>query len=229
MPSSSNPLQIEIRDRIELHVPAGETVAVFTVRVQEIWEDGIVIDRPIIEQRLMPAPLGKSVDIYFQRLDATYRFASKIIRESLLERLPVLVIQQPTEIERIQKREYFRLDIDLPIRFRLLRGAGGESLTPYIRGKIVNLSAGGLKFWTELPEGLTVIPNDVFRLAFSFTNTYSVAGVEALVLKADPDRRLAFKHTFICRFLNIPPSLQEAIIVQNIRYQQRYRIETRGR
>lgn len=229
MPVSVNPLQIEIRDRVELHVPAGESVAVFTVRVQEIWEDGIVIDRPIIEQRLMPAPPGKTVDIYFQRQDATYRFGSRIIREALLERLPVLVIQQPREIERIQRREHFRLDIDLPIRFRLLRSSGGEIITPYFKGKVINFSAGGVKFTAEVPDNVTIISNDILQLSFSITNTFSVAGIEALVLKADPDPRLTFRHSFICRFLNIPRDIQEAIIVHNIRYQQRYRIETRGK
>jgi len=226
---TGKPLQIEIRDRVELHVPAGESVAIFTVRVQEITNDGVIIDRPIIEQRLMPAPPGKSVDIYFQRQDATYRFASKILSESVLDRLPVLLIQKPKEIERIQRREHFRLDIDLPIRLRLLRSAGGEIISPYIKGKIINLSAGGVKFSAEMPDEITVISNDVFQLAFTISNTFSVAGIEAVVLKIIPDTRLAYKQTFICRFLNIPSSIQEAIIVQNIRYQQRYRVETRGR
>ncbi len=229
MLSSVNPLQIEIRERVELHIPAGDSIAIFTVRVQEIWEDGIVIDRPIIEQRLMPAPPGKLIHIHFQRQDATYRFATKIVREALLERLNVLVISQPKEIERIQRREHFRLDIDLPIRMRVLRGTNGDILTPYIKGKVLNLSAGGVKFFAELPEDVTIISNDILQLSFSISSTFSVSGVEALVLKAEPDPRSAFKHTFICRFLNIPPYIQEAIIVQNIRHQQRYRVETRGR
>ncbi len=229
MPSASNPLQIEIRDRVELHVPAGESVAIFTVRVQEISEDGITIDRPIIEQRLMPAPPGKSVDIYFQRQDATYRFASKILNETLLDKLPVLLLQKPREIERIQRREHFRLDIDLPIRLRLLRGAGGEIISPYFIGKIINLSAGGVKFSAELPDDIAVITNDIFQLSFTISKTFSVAGVEALVLKVIPDTRIAQKQSFICRFLNIPSAVQEAIIVQNIRYQQSYRVESRGR
>ena len=229
MPSATNPLQLEVRDKVELHVPAGESVAIFTVRVQEILDNGIVIDRPIIEQRLMPAPPGKSVDIYFQRQDATYRFASKIISETVLDRLPVLLIQKPREIERIQRREHFRLDIDLPLRFRLLRGAGGEVLSPYLIGKVVNLSAGGVKFSAEMPDDLTVIANDVLQLAFTMTKSFSVAGIEALILKATSDQRLANRQTFICRFLNIPADIQEAIIVQNIRYQQRYRVEARGR
>lgn len=225
----NDPNPIQIRDKVELHVPAGETIAVFTVRVQEFWDDGIVIDRPIIDQRLMSAPPGKDVDILFQRQDATYRFATKIVRESLLDRLPVLVVELPRDIERIQRREYFRLDIDLPVRFRKLLAAGGEGLTPFMRGTAVNLSAGGVKFSVQMPPDLELNQGDVLQLSFSLTNTYGVTGIEAVVLKAETDPRLANRQTFTCRFLNIPANIQEAIIVHNIRYQRRYRVEPRGR
>jgi c-di-GMP-binding flagellar brake protein YcgR len=222
-------LSLQIRDRVELQIAAGESTAVFTVRIQDFWDDGVVIDRPIIDQRLMPAPEGKEVTIVFQRQDATYQFKSRIVRESTLDRIPILVIAPPENYERLQRREYFRLDIELPMRFRKLRSAGGEPVADYARGKIVNLSAGGLKFVVDLQQDPEIDLHTVLQVSFSLTKTWSVAGLEVVVLKVEPDPRMAFKYTFICRFLNIPNSIQEAIIVHNIRYQQRYRVEPRGR
>jgi len=223
------PAEIQIRDRIELRVPAGESIAVFAVRVQDFASDGIIIDRPIIEQRLMPVVPGREIEIIFQRQDATYRFQTRIVREDHLEKLPVLVIEPPKQVDRIQRREYFRLDIDLPVRYRKLAAPGGEALCEYMRGMILDLSAGGVKFWADIPSELLLDIGDVLMFGFNLSSTLSVAGLEGRILKKIDDLRLGDRFTFACRFLNIPSYIQEAIVVHNIRYQQRYRVENRGR
>lgn len=226
----SAPIQIQIRDRVELKVKSGDaTIGVFTVRVQDIRPEGVIIDRPVIDQRLLPAEKGKAIEIVFQRQDATYRFYSSIIREMMLDRLPVLLIEAPREIERIQRREFFRLDLDLPLRYCKLSRYGGEAVGPIKTGKVINLSAGGVKFHTELLSEAELQLGDVLMFSFNLTNSYSVAGLEGRILIKQSDSRFGDRYTFACRFLNIPAYIQEAIVIHNIRHQQRYRVEPRGR
>lgn len=225
----NNNVELQIRDRAELRVQAGESTAVVAVRVQDITPEGIIIDRPVIDQRLMPASRGKEIEIQFQRQDATYRFITHIIRDGMMDKLPILVLVAPKGYDRIQRREYFRLDIDIPLRFREILFDKTELLGPPRKGMIINLSAGGLKFWTDLSGEPELQVGDNLLLAFTLTNTFSVSGVEGRVLAIAEDSRMAGRFVIATRFGNITPSIQEAIIVHNIRYQQRYRIEVRGR
>ncbi|MBM3330165.1 MAG: hypothetical protein FJY67_11975 [Calditrichaeota bacterium] len=220
---------LQIRDRVELRVSHGDSVSVFDVRVQDIQPDGIYIDRPIIDKRLMPARIGSLIEIQFQRQDATYRFNTRILREEAIGLLPILVVERPRELERIQRREHFRLDIEMPVRLHRLQRDKVERLSPAITGTAVDLSAGGLKLAASedvlkgLEEGERVL------LSFSLEKLLSIFRVEAVVLKILPDSRRDDYLVLMCRFTDIPKELQEEIIVHNIRYQQRYRVEKGGR
>ncbi|MBM3326566.1 MAG: hypothetical protein FJY65_06260 [Calditrichaeota bacterium] len=220
-----NPNYIQIRDKVEMRLPVGISVSVFDVRVQDIQPDGIYIDRPVIDKRLMPVKIGSEIELQYQRVDATYRFKTSIIREEQHGPLPILVVKHPTQLERIQRREHFRLDIEIPVRYNRIINAKSMEYSPSRSGIALDLSAGGIKFTTAAEGASEIKTGSRLQISFTLERQFSVFRIEAVVLKINPDPRREDYLELICRFINIPRNIQEAIIVHNIRYQQRYRVE----
>lgn len=220
------PELLTVRDRIEIHLSDKESESIFSVRVQEIDESGIVIDRPVIDRRLMPSKLGDEITLVFHKNDAAYRFQAKVLEEDYLERLPVLKIEQPKKLERMQRRTYFRLDLDRPL---LLRKQVGETKVdenePYVRATIADLSAGGVKFRVLTSASEELDDGNRIQLVFKLNENESVMKLNAQILKITPNENNPIYCIAVCRFLDITTKIQESIIVHNIRYQRRYQFE----
>lgn len=212
---------LNVRDRIELHITDKESESIFSVRVQEIDESRIVIDR-----RLMPSKLGDEVTLIFHKNDAAYRFQAKVLEETYLERLPVLKVEQPKKLERMQRRSYFRLDLDRPL---LLRKQIGERKLdedePYLRATIADLSAGGVKFRVLTTASSELEDGNHIQLVFKLNENESIMKLRAQILKIAENENSPLYKVAFCRFLDITTKIQEAIIVHNIRFQRRYQFE----
>lgn len=218
---------IRIRDRLELQVATPTDKRIFSVRVQDVTRDGIFIDRPIIDRRLLPLKLGDEVVVVIQRDDATYRFKTRVLEELYLGRLPSLKIEHPKEMERLQHREYFRLDVEMPLLYRLKTLITQQGPLKFERGTVIDLSAGGMRFKSSIKKVAVFRQGDVLQLTFQLTGKRSIIDTDAIVLKISIDEDDKKDGTVICRFLNISTGIQEAIIVHNIRFQKRFKIEPR--
>jgi len=217
---------LNVRDRTELHLTDKDSESIFPVRVQEIDETGIVIDRPVIDRRLMPSKLGDEVTLVFHKNDAAYRFQAKVLEEDYLERLPVLKVEQPKKLERMQRRSYFRLDLDRPLLFRKQTGESKfDENEPYIRATIADLSAGGVKFRVLSSASSELDDGNNIQLVFKLNENESIMKLRAQILKISENENSPLYNIAVCRFLEITTKIQEAIIVHNIRFQRRYQLE----
>lgn len=216
---------LKIRDRLELRVSTQQSDTVIEVRVQDITEEAIYIDRPIIDRRILPSRIGEDVELVFNRSDGTYRFITKVLEETYLGRLPVLKLAHPTELEKIQRRKHFRLDIDFPILFRRILSEKDGIYSNYKRGLLVDISGGGIKFRVHSIKVGNIQPGHRIQLTFNLTRKLNIIDMDAMVLQIADDPNYPKRSTVVARFLNVPTKIKEAIIIHNIRYQQRYRIE----
>ncbi|MFN3821868.1 MAG: flagellar brake protein, partial [bacterium] len=108
---------LKLWERVTVKVPVGEFDANYVTRVQNIDEEGLHLDRPGIEGRLFPLRVGGGLVVEFTREDAIYRFRSQVVRFYQEANLPFMVISHPQEIERAQRRQFFRLELEIPIRY----------------------------------------------------------------------------------------------------------------
>lgn len=212
---------LKIRDRVELHITSKERESIFMVRIQDITPEGIFIDRPIIDVRMLPPVVGKTIEIVFQKSDASYRFSTEVLEVTSLGRLPVYHLRHPAEMERIQLRKHFRLDLEIPMSFRLKMEKPEESHD----ATMIDISAGGVRFTIPTTEAVKYRIGSKLLLSFELTNSITITDMETLILKISEDTDFDYNSIVVCRFLDIPTKVREAIIVHNIRYQQRYRIE----
>ena len=220
---------IRVRDLVELRLADEDEVTIISVRVEDITDDGIYIDRPVIDQRITGIHVGQEVEIEFRRKVARYRFKTSIIGEARLGSMPVLLLKYPEEIERIRpklRRKYLRLNI--PSRIVFHREGEIAKYGGFKRGIIIDVSGGGVKFTIPRRDVTGIIPGTTLFLTFNLSGEVSIIEQRSKVLKVEPSPKDPYRLEVVCRYDNISPRLMEAIIVHNVRNQRRYRIERRG-
>jgi len=219
--------KLKIRDSAELHITTPHVNRIFLVSVQDITDDGIFIDRPIIDLSLLPSNVGQDVMIVYTRNDATYRFHTRVLDELYMGHLPVLMIAHPEELERVQRRSHFRLNISLPIDYQQKKLLDLNKNAPYKSGNVLDLSAGGVKFSVPIAQINMLKKGDILHLKFYLTTIEKQIETEAVVLKKGTEKHNENRGNIVCRYLDITHKDMEAVTVHNIRYQQRYLIEQR--
>ena len=106
--------------------------------------------------RAAPSVAPHHLALSFLRGDALYRFETRLVG-------PVrgggLTIARPRQVVRIQRRQYYRLSLELPTTFRLLTGEGRRDASAPLPARLVNLSGGGalLAAAKPAPAGLSVV------------------------------------------------------------------------
>jgi c-di-GMP-binding flagellar brake protein YcgR len=56
------------------------------------------------------------------------------------------------DMTNVERRKLFRIEVDAPIRFRLIEENTSKPLTGWINGSTVDISLGGLKVTATMPE-----------------------------------------------------------------------------
>lgn len=219
---------LKIRDRVDLQLIEGDKSSIFSVRIQDITPAGIYVDRPIIDRRLFALSQRKAVTILFFKHNASFRFTSKVLSETKINQLPVMLLQHPSEIERIQRRKQLRVDLKIAFTYYQTSGPGGGNVGVSQPGTIINLSAGGIKFTVFSFQASTLKIGSTLKLRFTISDEFLISGLEAEVLKIEQELHSdSSTMTIMCRFLNISAEIKEAIIVHNIRTQRGFIVEQR--
>lgn len=132
----------------------------FLSQIYDIDTDNekINISMPIKEGRLIPLPVGSRYSVCFYTEKGLYQCECVITDRYKSNNLYVLVIEPRTELQKYQRRQFFRLETVTKISYRVLKDPeiaeiekakkiadnfdAGELLT----GTSIDISGGGLKF-----------------------------------------------------------------------------------
>lgn len=108
-------------------------------------EDRLIsIAMPIKEGRLVPIHTGSDIKVLFYRENGQYYFSAKVI-DMVKGKIPVLRIERTSSIYKLQRREFFRLNILLPLRISIIDEASGDAVK-VIETYTLDISGGGLRF-----------------------------------------------------------------------------------
>ena len=142
-----------VNQSIEIEVKKGAYKGKFFSKIEEITQDKIKILPPYKNGEIVPLRKNTEVEIFFTGEDAAYKFNSRVI-DRIKENIQLLVITTPEEIVRIQRRDFFRLDVKRDIKYRKL-DKDLEPAEEFIKTKTIDLSGGGARFVLEsnLKEG----------------------------------------------------------------------------
>lgn len=132
----------------------------YTSKILEINEDGIVCAMPISERRMVPLDSGERYEVYFYVRKSIYRADCSVIMRKKVESMYAVVIKPDTELKKFQRREYFRLQCTTGV---VVRQMTEEEVQYYIREGyfppkfeseedkciIIDISGGGVRIFSK--------------------------------------------------------------------------------
>ncbi|MGM0437065.1 MAG: flagellar brake protein [Bacillota bacterium] len=145
--------KLKVNQSIDIEVKKGLYKGTFPSKIDEVNEEDIKVLAPYRNGEIVPLRVGTEVNIFFTGKDAAYKFNSEIL-DRIKDQVKLLVITPPEEIVRIQRRDYFRLDVKKDAKYRKL-DEDLESEGDFIETQTVDLSGGGVRLVneSELEEG----------------------------------------------------------------------------
>lgn len=114
------------------------------------------IAAPILEGNIYPVRLGSVMKGYFINKDDLYKFKAVVLDRTVRENLAYLKIELKSDIEKIQRRQFFRFDYSVPIKYRVVTSMNPEvnEKIPFIKTITRDLSGGGLCILLEAKVNL---------------------------------------------------------------------------
>lgn len=123
----------------------------YPVRVEDMQDQYVYLSIPMKKGRLLRFEPGQEVKCVFKNAQKYYGFVGTV-EEINLQPIPVLKIHMPNSCTMVpQRRNYVRLPVTLPVRFKPKRNPYPEKGEgDYYEGQTVNISAGGILFCTNI-------------------------------------------------------------------------------
>jgi c-di-GMP-binding flagellar brake protein YcgR len=102
--------ELEINQKLEIEILSGSYQGNYLSKVADFLEAGIIITGLYREGAPLPIRLNQAVNVYYTTDRAAYKFKSKILKRTN-KPIPLLLIERSDSVKRIQRRDYFRLDV----------------------------------------------------------------------------------------------------------------------
>lgn len=139
------PEDLKINQLVEIELKEGDASEYLPSRIEEIKEKHLYISMPMRKGALLPMRIGQEIQVMMRHRNSTVGFLTKVVARRGGP-LPYLIITKPERIVPVnQKREYVRLNISLPVRFRVIDEEGSQIQ----EGVTIDISAGGVLLFTQ--------------------------------------------------------------------------------
>ena len=139
------PEDLKINQLVEIELKEGDASEYLPSRIEEIKEKYLYISMPMRKGALLPMRIGQEIQVMMRHRNSTVGFLTKVVGRRGGP-LPYLIITKPERIVPVnQKREYVRLNISLPVRFRVIDEEGSQIQ----EGVTIDISAGGILLSTQ--------------------------------------------------------------------------------
>lgn len=128
-------VELENKDHSHMRLPS---------RVEEVGDKYFVISMPMKKGSLIPLNVGQEITIVVESKFGLFGAQTRILARHR-EPIPTLVVARPSEFVSMgQRREYVRLEINLPVQFALSELPGASNEPTYREGTTCDISAGGI-------------------------------------------------------------------------------------
>jgi c-di-GMP-binding flagellar brake protein YcgR len=197
-------MQVLPNQLVELHVETNSGLEIYRTRVEDAFDDLLIVGAPIKQGVLVPIRIGTRLNVQFR----VYRSVNEgrynneaIVEKRFRANVPLLQLRMLGSWEKIQERYFLRVPVSIDCLFEVLSEDEAER-TPQ-SGVMLDLSGGGFLLRTSRP----LQPNDGIRVSFNLKDTQITANaVVARLVEADA----GFDYG-IC-FVDIPERLRQVII-----------------
>lgn len=138
--------KLKINQKVEVEFEEDTYPDIYLSKVADFVDAGIVITG--LYQHGAPLAVKKDdiIYVYFTTDRAAYEFKS-VILQRIKEPIPFILIKKPEKLNRIQRRNYFRLELDGIVGLHQEKKDGSTNKKEV---KLVDISGGGLQIKTKL-------------------------------------------------------------------------------
>jgi len=146
--------QIGLGTKIELDLynEKGErTVTGLASQFESYDEDTnlMEIHVPFLQGKIYTVHPGTRADIYFAKENDVYMFTAEIIDRKFIEPIPMMWVKPISRIEKIERRSFFRMDCELPVRYYVMDNDDESEEKPFIECYTKDISGGGICIITD--------------------------------------------------------------------------------
>lgn len=146
--------ELQVNTRIEIEVEDAEYEGKYFSRVMDINRKELRIMSPAVQGVPIPLRVNTPIRISYVGERALYSFKT-VIKQRFSDVLAGFVVEIPSKVERVQRRSYVRLEVQIHFRYRVLQEANilDTEVDPeaFDKSYIVDISGGGVKFYSPQP------------------------------------------------------------------------------
>lgn len=113
--------------------------------IETVTSKSLLVDSPLERMGEVPLKIGQKVRCIIQHRDALYQFETELVDFKRRGLVNLLVLDMPEQLDRVQRRHYFRLEIDLPIQYRIRPNALMKDTPRFQTTRMKNISGGGVQ------------------------------------------------------------------------------------
>lgn len=188
--------------------------------VDIIDDDRIEILMPMEQTKLILLPVNGEYDIHFFTTKGLFQCLSRVVNRYKNGNLYLLEIELISNLQRYQRREYYRYSCLMPLSFRMLTTSEANAVEvnghtmlddelPLFEANIVDISGGGMRFVTSDLHGEDnyVVLNYALDNGKRFMHFAKILGVKKLDGVSKDN-----KYEYRCQFVNVLNGEREQII-----------------
>ena len=138
-------------------------------------------------------PVNSFISVKREFKDIIFMFNTKVLGYTHNEHKNIIVLHIPKEINRIQRREFYRLPLNVPISVR-------NSADEICLGESLDIS--GLGMCVELDKKL--YPNENVRVTIPFSTDFILEDIEGVVKRIEKGSKLPYKYGINFDYIDAP-------------------------
>ena len=187
--------ELKINSRLEIKT----NESVFNSTIQNINEDSFFISIPMEKGYYVKFENGERLTVYcYWENTSVYKFESKVLGREKCGNMPLYKLTLPEKVEKIQRREYVRINVISPIEI-ISKDKKGHGL-------LLDISGGGMKITTE--EKLS--KEDLIDIKLKSLESGQEIIISGSVVRANRDEK--GRNIYGIRYYNIENKIREKII-----------------
>jgi len=176
---------MEVRDlktgaRLELEILGNNGDRIGNIYISQVLEpvkdSNLVIAAPIFESRLIYVPVNSKVRItLYHKRYGLLGFIAIVTSREQRGNLSVICIQAETQLEKIQRRRYYRLDCTLNVEYSIYLDNITQEIDqpPYRKALTKNISGAG----ASMVVGEEIMKNTLLKIRISLSETSKVSAI----------------------------------------------------
>ncbi len=210
---------IKTGNRVEISLNLeNDKNAKYTSLVEENYGDGkLLLYIPMMYGKIIKLPVDEEYTFTFITEMGIIKYSVVIKEYVYMNDFNFMIVQTISEIEKIQRREFFRFDCVLPLRFLIFSEENSDAEENcFFEGLVKDLGEGGIRFLSNADVDLGE------NIKFFITLNYECAIVKGSILHKQEYPKSNFKYQYRTRFFDLDKDEKDKIL-KYIFFEQRFK------